>query len=307
MSAAYISLAKKMLISRFSQLIVNEFIKAKAFKIPIHLALGHEALAEAVASAMSADDKLLCTHRNIHYQLACGATLQSILEEFKLSNSGLAQGMGGSMNLTNPCGAIVYTSSILGNNLGVGVGVALSKRVKSEDGVIFVVTGDGAMEEGAFYESIENARNMDLPFLLLVENNNWSLSSKIEERRKPINLDKFANSLGARYTLMEGNNPIDYHAKIMAAKERVISEKVPEILEVEITTLGSWTINSSDFPNGKFVNYHAGLAPNLFLESPIINNNSSDPIHLAKEILGVDRFNDLVLSVKGEFLGYGLA
>ena len=287
-------LSARVLKSRFSQLIIHEALKACSFNVPVHLALGHEAFSEAVSAAMQVEDKLLCSHRNIHYQFARGATLFDILEEFKLSGNGLAKGLCGSMNLSNPKGSIVYTSNILGNNMSVGVGVALSKQIKREDGVVMVVTGDGAMEEGAFYEAIENARNMDLPLIILVENNDWSLASKTAERRKPINLDQLALSLGARYTSLSGNKVINYYHQIATIRDRVNLQKVPEIVEVSLTTLGGWMLQTEDFPDGKYVNYHSGLAPKVLLANgPVLNFDDSDPVYLIKESLGNEAFDRL--------------
>lgn len=291
----YEGLSSRIVWSRFAQLIINECLKSRMFDIPVHLALGHEAFSEAVAAAMQAGDKLICSHRNIHYQFARGASLHDILEEFKLSDKGLAKGKGGSMNLTNPAGSIIYTSSILGNNLCVAAGVALSKRIKQEDGVVFVVTGDGAMEEGAFYETLENARNMDLPLIILVENNHWSLATRIEERRKPINLDQFASSLGAKYTALEGNNPSHYCDELIAVRERARLQQRPEIVEAKLTTLGDWRLQTDEFPEGKFINYHAGSAPKVSLANgPVLSLDASDPVFLIKENLGEPGFAQLI-------------
>jgi TPP-dependent pyruvate/acetoin dehydrogenase alpha subunit len=295
-------LSARVLDSRFSQLIVHEGLKARLFNVPVHLALGHEAFSEAVSAAMQIGDKLLCSHRNIHYQFARGATLIDIFEEFKLSGKGLAKGLCGSMNLSNPKGSIVYTSSILGNNLSVGVGVALSKRIKREDGVVMVVTGDGAMEEGAFYETVENARNMDLPLIVLVENNDWSLASKVEERRKSIDLNQFALSLGAQYTRLCGNNVMYYYQQIATIRDRVNLQKIPEIVEVSLTTLGGWMLQTEDLPDGKYVNYHAGLAPKVSLENgPVLISDDSDPVYLIKESLGDCGFERLMKAARQRF------
>ena len=83
MMVSYETLSVKVLRSRYAQLIINERIRERTFNIPVHLALGHEAISEAVAAAMHSGDKLLCSHRNIHYQFARGATLFEILEEYK--------------------------------------------------------------------------------------------------------------------------------------------------------------------------------------------------------------------------------
>jgi pyruvate dehydrogenase E1 component alpha subunit len=307
MKKIYENLCFRILISRYSQLIINENIKSGLFNIPIHLALGHEALSEAVCAAMQINDKLLCSHRNIHYQFGRGATFSEIFAEFRLLNFGLAKGLGGSMNLTNPKGSIVYTSSILGNNLCVGIGVALAKKIKKEDGVTFIVTGDGAIEEGAFYEAIENARNMDLSIVILIENNDWSLSSKISERRKSIDLRQLASSLGAGYTLLSDNNPIKYYEKILEVRNKVEYNKIIEVIEVKLTTLGGWIIQNEDFPVGKYINYHAGKAPMVSISNgPILSFDTTDPIFIIKNLLGELEFEKINTSTLLNFSDYNI-
>src|SRR5262249_8891369 len=143
-------LAEAVMRIRLSQLVINERLREKEFCVPVHLALGHEAIAAAVSAAMCDGDSLCLTHRNIHYNLARATSLKAELAELRLANDGIAGGWLGSMNMVNPARGIVYSSSILGNNLCVGAGVALAEAVAVTDAVTFIVSGDGAMEEGSF-------------------------------------------------------------------------------------------------------------------------------------------------------------
>ena len=76
--------ALEVLRLRLSQMLINERYKSKDFKIPIHLAMGHEALAVAAASAMTSEDRFVLSHRNLHYNLALGARVKDVLAEFLL-------------------------------------------------------------------------------------------------------------------------------------------------------------------------------------------------------------------------------
>ena len=149
-----LKIIKKIIWIRIAQIIINERYKKGDFVIPIHLAMGHESIAVAVNSVIKEFDSLFLTHRNIHYNLARMDTLKEELDEYYLKKTGLAKGKLGSMNLSNPDKNIIYSSSILGNNLAVGSGYALANKLKNQNGVVFIVTGDGAIEEGAFYESL---------------------------------------------------------------------------------------------------------------------------------------------------------
>ena len=272
-------IAENILRLRLVQMLINERCKSNEFKIPIHLALGHEAIAVAVDEIMGDEDELLLSHRNVHYNLARAKSLKPILDEYYLDSDGLAGGQLGSMNLANKERGIIYTSSILGNNLCVAAGVALGKKTKQEDGIVIVVTGDGAIEEGAFYESLMFMKTCNLRAIIIVENNGWSLATQIHERRCHIHLDRLASSLDMRALFIEGNDPYKYIQILSDAKLYAIEESSPVIIEVRLSTLGDSRLKTEEFPDGKFINYHAGAAPTVEVKKgPVINDDDSDPV-----------------------------
>ncbi len=279
-----IKIAKDILRLRLSQMIVNEKYKAGLFKIPIHLAMGHEVIAVAVDSVMEEKDKLVLSHRNIHYNLARTGALKPILDEYLLKKEGLARAELGSMNLANEGKGIVYASSILGNNLPVTTGLALAQKVKGGNGLVTVVTGDGAIEEGAFYESLLFMTSNELGALVIVENNGWSMHTRIEERRRDIDLPKFADSLGAGYERLSGNNVYQYIEKLKEIKKQILENKSPVVLEVNITTLGGWYVEDSGKKEGRFIHPHAGPLPETSLiEWPEVEHSVNDPVFVLQE------------------------
>ena len=277
-------IAKQVLRLRLSQMIINERYKKGDFKIPIHLAFGHEAIAVAVDSVMQKDDKLVLSHRNIHYNLARCHGLKAELEEYYLNKSGLAQGRLGSMNLSNPGKNIVYSSSILGNNFAVGSGLALGEKVNKSEGVVIIVTGDGAMEEGSFYESLLFQKSNNVSVLIIIENNQWALATRIDERRIEINIKKITDSLDLGYIKLKGNSPFHYIRKLKDMREFALTNKTAVCVEVELTTLGSRYMKTKEYPKGKFINYHAGPAPTVNLTNwPIIAKSNKDPVYVLKK------------------------
>ncbi len=135
-------IAEEVIRVRVSQMIVNEEHKAGKFKIPLHLAFGHEAVAVAVSETMEKGDSLLPTHRNIAFNLARAVNLRPILNEYLLKPTGQNGGHSGSMNLLNPERGIVYTSSILGNQFPVAVGIAMAAKVFEKKNATIVMGGD---------------------------------------------------------------------------------------------------------------------------------------------------------------------
>src|SRR3989344_515044 len=289
-----INIAKEVLRLRFSQMIVNEKYKAGLFKIPIHLAIGHEAIAVAVSSIMEKNDKLVCSHRNIHYNLARAGALKPILDEYFLKKEGLAGAKLGSMNLANDKAGIVYTSSILGNNLPVATGLALAQKAKDSQGLVLVQTGDGAMEEGSFYESLLFLRSNALSAIVIVENNGWSMHTKIDERRSPIDFAKFATSLGVDYEKFSGNDVYDYIRRLKEIRQRILKNKTSLVLAVDLTTLGGWHVEEGDKKEKRFIHPHAGPLPKTTMtETPELEHTANDPVFMLEKYISADELKTI--------------
>jgi pyruvate dehydrogenase E1 component alpha subunit len=280
---------------RLAQMTVNEEYKAGKFKIPIHLALGHEAIAVAMNHFMQDDDKLILTHRNIEYNLARHGQLKPILDEYFLKPTGLAKGKLGSMNLANNFKGIIYSSSILGNNFSVAAGVAMAQKILSQNGITIVLGGDGSIEEGSFHESMLMAKSLNLGFIFIIENNEWSMATRIDERRSPIDLEKFSSSYGIKYVRLSGNDPFSYLEQLKDIRKFAL-EGMPVCVEVMVTTLGDWIMKTPEKPDGKFVNYHAGPAPTIDLKtcSLTIKASEEDPIFVLNKYLEVSSMEEII-------------
>jgi TPP-dependent pyruvate/acetoin dehydrogenase alpha subunit len=262
------------------QLAINSEIVANKFKVPVHLALGHEALAVAVVEAMSNDDSILLSHRNIHYHLALGANQDELISEYNLDPTGLAGGKFGSMNLNSESNRNVYTSNILGNNLAVALGVSMSNHLQKSKGTTWVVTGDGAIEEGIFYESLLSSSSWKLPIVYVIENNKWSLGTEIDDRRTQIDLESFCNSLGAGYFELRGNNIVDYVRILREARQATKLGK-PVVIEAHLESLGGYYVEEES--GSRYINYHAGKAK-IEITGNVLVESDSDPIYANEKI-----------------------
>ena len=276
---------------RYWHHVMNEHLKEKRFKIPIHLAFGHEAIAVAVSHMMKPEDQLVLTHRNIAYNLARAGSLNQIYEEYKLASTGVGEGRLGAMNLANPGRGIVYTSSILGNNIPVACGLALGNQIFQRSGIVIVLVGDGAMEEGTFYEGIVFAKSQNLGLLVVVENNDHSLASTISERRCPISLPDMCASVDVPYMRLSGNDVAEYSAVLETARAKV-EGSTPVYIEVDLVTF----------------NQHAGPTPgwatdpkNISIENGlIVEQTSNDPVFVLQQNMEPRFFDDLTSKITTE-------
>jgi len=286
------SLALDVLRLRYWQHVMNEALKRKEFKIPIHLGFGHEALASAVNRMMTDSDQLVLTHRNITYNLARAGALKPLYDEYKLEPAAMGRGKLGSMNLANRSKGIAYSSSILGNNVSVACGLALAKQVSNTDGIVTVLTGDGAMEEGQFYESLVFAASQRLRVLFLVENNDMSMSSTIEQRRCPIALNHMAAAVNIQFHSLEGNDVFQYVESLESVRKDIMDASQPVCVEARLAS----------------INQHAGPTPGwptdpkkIAIENGlIVEETSFDPVHVIRQRIGEDAFEELAAQVLSE-------
>ena len=274
---------------RYWQHLLNEMLKEKQFKLPIHLGFGHEAAAVALDCAMAVEDRLCLTHRNAAYNLARIKSLDAVLQHYRLEESSPAGGLMGSMNLAVDGSAIAYTSSILGNNLPVAAGMAMNRLVTGQTGVVFVLTGDGAMEEGSFWETLVFSCSHNLPLVIVVENNDHSMSSTIKQRRCNINLDQVCAGVGLKYFSASGAVVEDSVTVLSQARENAVSGN-PVCVELRLSTFCQHAGPTPGWPDDPLrISIDDGL---------LVSDSPDDPVYNVREALGVDRYR----SVSDEFL-----
>jgi pyruvate dehydrogenase E1 component alpha subunit len=296
---------------RLSQVLINEEYKAGRFKIPVHLSFGHEAIAVAVSNTLNEEDKLLLSHRNMAYNLARAGKLRPVMDEYLLNDGGLAKARLGSMNLMNREANIIYSSSILANNFSVAAGVAMADKLKNNQAVTFVLGGDGSMEEGSFYESLVMMKSLGLPVVVIIENNEWSLGTHITERRTPIDLQKLTESVGVTYLQLDNNNTNSYIKTLQQARNKCLNTNEPVCIEVILKTLGDRrNPPSPEYPEGKYINYHAGPSPTVDVSADfhgaLLRDNADDPIYVVLQEIGTEKLKtitaDIFAQLKTELL-----
>ena len=270
---------------RLWQMEINEELKKKRFKVPVHLGLGTEALVVAIASVIQSGDNLLLTHRNAAFNLVLAEDPKAVVREYDGLNDGLAFGRLGSMNLVNPKSGIVYSSSILANNISVACGCAYGQRINQSQNFTVVLTGDGAMEEGAFYEGLVFAKSHQLPLVIVVDNNDYSMASTTSERRCDIDLLQFCKSIGISYLQLTGNDAQTYVAEFKTLAGIVKTTMTPTVVEVKTTLLNQHAGPTPGWPADPM---KVDISYGLVIEEAI-----SDPIFVLREKYGIEVFSEL--------------
>jgi pyruvate dehydrogenase E1 component alpha subunit len=176
-------------------------------RCPVHLSIGQEAPSAAFSLVAERGDLAVSTHRGHAHYLAKGGDLGRLIAEIYGKATGCSGGIGGSMHLIDTSVGFMGTSAIVGNSIPVGVGLGLALKTRGIHQAACVFLGDGATEEGVFYESVNIAALRKLPVLFLCENNQYSVYTPLQERQpEQRRIVDVARSLGIRAQVVDGHS-----------------------------------------------------------------------------------------------------
>ena len=211
---------------------------------PLHSSIGQEATATGAALALRRSDWLTATHRAHHdvvAKLLLAATpegfdpfsaasvteemvdpVQRTLAEIMGLEQGLCGGRGGSMHLWDREGGVM-TSAIVGGGIPAAGGYALASKLRETGDVGVASFGDGATQIGAFHETAALARAWDLPLILLLENNQYSVATSVRETAGFTELALRARGYDMPALVVDGMDPIATLQAMTQAREHAVS------------------------------------------------------------------------------------
>lgn len=211
--------------------IAREYPKGE-MRCPTHLSIGQEAVPAALGLCVSIKDMAMSTHRGHAHYIGKGGNLKSMIAEIYGKSTGCSKGKGGSMHLIDNSVGFMGTSAIVGNSIPVGVGLALASKIRKIEQISCIFFGDGATEEGSYYESVNFAVVKKLPVLFLCENNLYSVYSPLNVRQpEGRKISTVAKAMGLGVDEVDGNNAIESFESIESAVQRIRNNQGPQFIE----------------------------------------------------------------------------
>lgn len=177
-----LELYRRMHLIRFSEETIKAHYLDDEMKTPMHMSMGGEAIAAGTCQVLTAEDQILGTYRSHAIYLAKTQETDQFFAEMYGKNTGLAQGKGGSMHLFAPHAGFMGTSAIVASNIPVAIGLAYANKLKQTQKTVAVYFGDGAIDEGAFWESLNAACLMKLKILFICEDNELAVHIPAQQR-----------------------------------------------------------------------------------------------------------------------------
>jgi TPP-dependent pyruvate/acetoin dehydrogenase alpha subunit len=168
----YTRIYRQMLLIRgFEDLVQSLFLRGEVYGTT-HLYSGQEAIATGVASLLEDRDRAAATYRGHGHALALGVDPQKLLDEMLGRESGINGGRAGSMNVNSPGDRLIGSFGIVGGSIAAATGAALALK-RTSGGVAVAYFGDGAMNQGYFFECLNFCQVQKLPVLFVCENNGY--------------------------------------------------------------------------------------------------------------------------------------
>jgi len=178
-------------------------------RCPTHLSVGQEGTPAALSPLLTVKDYAVSTHRAHAHYLAKGGDPKKLLAEVYGRATGCSGGRGGSMHLIDESVGFKGSTAIVGNAIPIGVGLALSQQLRKQLNITVIYVGDGAIEEGVFYESVNFSAVRNLPVLFICENNLYSVYSDLACRQPAYReIYEMVESMGPACFTADGNDVV---------------------------------------------------------------------------------------------------
>src|SRR5262245_8041315 len=186
-------------------------------KSPVHLSIGQEAVAVGVCETLEREDVVFGSYRGHAMYLAKGGYLRRMIAELYGKATGCAKGKGGSMHLVDVAAGVMGTSAVVASTIPNAVGYAYANRHLGRRSVVVSFFGDGATEEGSFYESLNFSALKRLPIVFVCENNQYAIHAHQRERQPLSNIIERAAAFGVRVARIEHNDVLRVRERVGAA------------------------------------------------------------------------------------------
>lgn len=199
---------------------IIEVYPSDAIKSPVHLSIGQESVAVGVCSVLKPGDIAFGTYRGHALYLAKGGDLKRMIAELYGKRDGCAGGKAGSMHLIDIGVGMMGTSAIVATTVPQAVGYAFALKSRKSKSIVVSFFGEGAMDEGVSYESLNFAALRKLPILFICENNHYAIYSHVRDRMPEPNPCERAGVFKIPAQKIEHGDTF----KIRAASEKAVDE-----------------------------------------------------------------------------------
>lgn len=229
-----VDLLRTMLrIRRFEQTALKHYNAGKMGGF-LHVYIGQESIATGTVSLLGDNDHVITAYRDHGHAIAVGMNMNECMAELFGRATGCSKGKGGSMHFFAPDKNFWGGHGIVGGQTPLGLGLAYAIKYKGLTGAALCFLGDGAVNQGCFYESLNMAALFELPVIYIIENNKYSMGTSLE-RSSVVDkcLAQRAEAFCIDWRLANGEDLYEVRAVTAEAIERAQKQSKPTVLEFD--------------------------------------------------------------------------
>jgi pyruvate dehydrogenase E1 component alpha subunit len=226
-------LREMLRIRRFEQAALKQYSAGKMGGF-LHLYIGQESVAVGTVSLMGQHDHVITAYRDHGHALAVGMNMNECMAELFGKVTGCSKGKGGSMHYFAPDKNYWGGHGIVGGQTPLGLGLAYGVKYKGQKGAALCFMGDGAVNQGCFYESLNLASLWNLPVIYIIENNHYSMGTSLNRSSAFRScLAERAEGFAIDWATCNGEDLYTVRAKTHEAMQRAHEQSRPTVLEIE--------------------------------------------------------------------------
>jgi pyruvate dehydrogenase E1 component alpha subunit len=229
----FLDLYRTMLtIREFEETVRKLHLSGKAPGL-IHLYSGQEAVATGACAVIEKEDFIASHHRGHGHCIAKGSELHLLLAEITGRRGGYGMGRGGSMHILDPKVNNLGTNGIVGGSVPLATGAALSAKIQGTDRVAVCFFGDGVLNQGILFESMNMAAIWSLPVIYICEDNRYGEFTESSTVTAGENYTDRAAAFGIPAEEVDGMDVLAVGAAVQKAVDRARAGKGPGFLVCE--------------------------------------------------------------------------
>ena len=226
-----IDIYREMVLMRKFEEKAQEMYEAGKIGGFLHLYIGQEAVASGFMWAIEPQDYVIGAYREHGQAIARCADPRRVMAELFGKIDGVSRGKGGSMHLFDNAKRFLGGTAIVGGGLPIAAGVGFAIRYREENAICLCFFGDGAVNEGAFHESLNLASLWNLPILFICENNKYGMGTAVERASPLPNLFRRAQCYAMEVESVDGMDVLAVCDMAERCVKRVREEKRPIFVE----------------------------------------------------------------------------
>ena len=240
MSSTKVSLDRNTLLWMYGRMVTIRRFEEQAKReadagklLGMHSSVGQEAVPTGVCAHLRDDDYVLGNHRSHHHCIAKGVALNEMMAELLGKATGTNKGKGGTMHVADITKGMLGANGVVGSNIPVATGVALSAKVRGSDQVSVVFFGDGASSQGSLHESMNLASIWKLPVIYVCENNRYAEATPFEYAVAGGSVSGRATGYGMPGVTVDGQSALEVFDTAGEAVARARAGDGPTLIEAQ--------------------------------------------------------------------------